>query len=95
MNVKEARRLVKKISYKPEWTFSVNQNGTIMASALVVDANDRTSKVETFITVETADGDFAVMVSRIRLAILFIEHHEVDEWFRIDGIQVVNPHPDN
>lgn len=93
MNVKEARRLVKKISYKPEWTFEVNKNGAIMASSFVLDVDDRTSQAETFIIVETSDDDAKEIISKLRSAILFIEHHEMDEWFRIDGIPVVDPHP--
>jgi hypothetical protein len=31
----------------------------------------------------------------LHAAIVQMEHHEIDEWFRLDGEPVTNPHPKN
>jgi hypothetical protein len=99
VNIRELERplrnLLHNFTYRPGWKFSV-EDGFLRIDAQVIDANKQTETCP-LISVQQIppqlrqDFDWTRWLFNV---ILDLERHEVQEFFRIDGRPVYEPHPE-
>ena len=87
------QRLLNGFTYRPDWSFVI-ENGVLVVRALVIDT-DNTGKI---IPLQFGIG----LPSRVRPGfdwtrwlfdqIMEVERHEAQEFFKINGIKVFDPH---
>jgi hypothetical protein len=97
-------KLVNGLSYKPDWNFQLHSliQEDIFEIEIIARVPDVTKRNE----VPNPFPDFAIhsrvafsiqnpdhiILMRLRSAIQEMEFHEVDEWFRLNGEPVTDPH---
>lgn len=98
-------KLVERLSYKPNSHFIVRHDSSGDSVEVVVetkcdDATERsTTKVSVFMVATFNQDELLVFdertaINRIRRAVIELEMHEVNEFLKLDGVHVVDPHPD-
>lgn len=90
------REVLKRFTYRPHWRFEVNE-GFLTVTMLVVDADEPDQNI--VLTFTQTIPRYAFMHDFDWTRWLFeqvrnIEHHEMQEFFRIDGRPVYEPHPE-
>lgn len=107
--LERVRSLLKKVTYKPGWEITADWDGypygridpfTILLKVACPQPDTVTGEMTTIhhqmaasvFTIEhMKDGDIlSYLVAR---SIHQMEMHEMDEWFKFDGIHVKDPHP--
>lgn len=97
----EAVALLRRWSYKPGWEFVVgedepNASLTLRVTAPVIDVQTREPiriKMESNRFWDTF-SDEAEFFKWIRGTVHQLEHHEMDEWAKVDGVCMETPHPE-
>lgn len=92
----ELRALLKRFTYRPHWRFEVNA-GFMIVTMLTADADNPGKDI--VLTFTQAIPRYAFMRDFDWTRWLFeqvriMEHHELQEFFRIDGRPVYEPHPE-
>lgn len=103
MRTDEIEATLRRVSYKPGWRFTVDDRMhddevTIVLQHDTPDVNDP----ENIITVttltrglrETYSNEEILLRGVVPKLIRQMEYHEIDEWFKIDGKHVRDPHPE-
>lgn len=99
-----AQRLLSRITYKPSWTLTIecSPDGPILVGSWQVEA-DSTGSIslipgDTLAISGKVMVPFSVLTNEhaffewVRVAVRGWERHESDEWFKLDGIPMHNPH---
>lgn len=91
------RELLRRFAYRPGWTFAV-EDGALMVTATVIDAENQTATVPLSFrrqlpSVAHFAGDFD-WAGWLFTQVLTMERHETEEFFRVDGRPVYEPHPE-
>ena len=98
-----ARAVISRIKYKPGCEIHLfydfgNDAGRLLIRASVIDATDpeqkRVVQVECSQYVTPPEAQQGPLVDRIRTMLQKIEMHEVDEFLKLDGRHVQDPHPE-
>lgn len=99
MNTDLIASCLERFTYKPGWTFTAGQHDTEGPTITIeVGVEDSTTpgtytllRIRTFVPPCRTPADF---YRWLRYRLQRIEAHECDEWFRVDGVQLHNPHRD-
>lgn len=86
-------KILERFTYKPSWTFTICE-GRLFIRALAPDTDDHTKIIPI---------NFQTSIPRFRTPdypwdrwlldqILNVERHEAEEFFKIDGVKVFDPH---
>lgn len=99
----EARELLKRVTYKPgvKLAFDPGESfgiATLTITSMVQDVNEPSRTIpltnrQALPPLEYMDRD--EFIFRIGDALMRFERHECDEWFRVDGKPVNDPHPES
>lgn len=103
MTFEKAREIVSNITYKPGWSISIHENyGYYQFPVLTIDAEVRDSydpsKIVSIRGTKTLSHSLIYDLTKMSLLQLirqFIhqtEIHESDEWIRLNGEMIFNPH---
>lgn len=89
------RELLRRFTYRPGWTFSI-ENGDLRVRAEVIDANNQSQAIPlTFArSIPRCVYQEFDWVGWLYEQVLAMERHEAQEFFKIDGRQVYDPHPE-
>lgn len=99
MDIHELAKIVETIEYKPGWKFGVQpfsycRNETeLIISADLEDTYNPGSKV--LVAEKSIFPNFLTPSEVARFiyrCILDLERHETEEWFRVDGVRIYDPH---
>lgn len=99
--------IMQRVAYKPEWKFVVEERltfggqywqGTVWAMRRVTDVETGariTISSQAGMTANTVDAwtDEEIVARIVRALIMNGEIHEMDEWLKLDGVCVKEPHP--
>lgn len=92
------RDLLRVFTYRPGWTFEVDA-GQLHIRAEVVDTDDvrRTCVITDrralpLHSLRSGHVDDKFWMQWLREAILSVERHEMDEFFKVGGVKVFDPH---
>jgi hypothetical protein len=101
MTFHEAYLIIEKIKYKPGWSFSISRKDAKVSMSVVHSAQDVSGKVEGLIPLRLMDtfpeqhlNSFTEgeLINEVRKLIAQMEKHEIDEWLRVDGRRLIDPH---
>lgn len=95
------RALLERTTYKPGWKFRTHPSGffatAVQIEAQVVSVEDP-SKVQPLFHTQgwdlRGDENDHELLGRLKAQIVAFETHEVDEWLKVDGLHVKEPHPE-
>lgn len=91
------------VTYKPGWKFSIENYEQLvishMESCAVVKGKKARIQCQSAIPTEAIEdafqyGNFKTFVKFIQATIVKLELHEVDEFFKVNGRHVNDPHPE-
>src|SRR5438309_1778446 len=97
----ELRVALAAVTYKPNFQMEVEETelGGLLLRAQVYHPDAYTDSISpplirlTNRTITTWPYDLEIFMLQVRDAIVEMECHEADEWFRVNGVRVANPHP--
>lgn len=96
----EMERLLERITYKPGVRLSIwrsvhDERLTlgIIAAVPSVDDPSRTIEIQSTVSLPAWQLGEAGILRKVRRLVKELENHEVDEWLRVDGVPVRDPHP--
>jgi hypothetical protein len=99
MTLQEARNLLNRITYKPGWKFALSGydygNKTyleieITTICAVTGKHDCLLRNLTCLDLSSFDNE--EFINKLRYFVLLTETHELDEWLKIDGFAINDPH---
>lgn len=100
ISFQQARDIVAKFSYKPDWTIELRKG--VMCPVLVIDRlvhdsdhpeRPREEFRSTYGVPDSAMDSEDVFIMYVREQVIDVELHECDEFLRIGGVRLRNPHP--
>lgn len=91
----ELQATVARVSYSPEWSFTATSAYGIRAHTSAWDSRHPGSTVLISIMYDMSGPFYSVahVIKAVKRIIEAIHDHERDEWLRIDGRRVDEPHP--
>lgn len=103
MEFNKVESIIKRLSYKPGWTLLVEHHIQTdrFRFTLSHKAEDATGIYTGYVPVTLQKflcpdmiPDESYLMMFLRQMFLDMEHHEFQEWFKLDGVPVENPHPE-
>lgn len=102
MDFDTANKIVQSISYKPNFKIFIfkhflHDSWILAITMYVPDANNPecTIPIRQHSSIHPKDMTKAVLTSYVQVSIRTMETHEHDEWFKVDGIALKNPHAED
>ena len=101
--IARTEKLLKEITYKPKWRFSVASSPDWLSPTAEVRIFMRVPDVITHIEGDVAypvffqmDRDWSdeEIVHKVMWGVKTLETHEIREWFKWKGVNVEDPHPE-
>jgi hypothetical protein len=104
MTFEELKKIMAKFTYKPGSRFQVRrgpERGLYFIEVSIYCQDVNAPHKLNFVTnqtpvfeVDLMDWTDALVIARVQNAVQSIEQHEIQEWLRLDGMFVSDPHPE-
>ena len=99
MKSEDALRMIERLTYKPGWTFaaSLYNQDILHVECRMPDVPCTKERGKTYTLQFTKDLNLASLTDAGLLVMIYemldwAERHECKEWFKLDGVRVVDPH---
>lgn len=95
MNIDYIKQVVNRISYKPNVRFIISRTSDgyyIRMSTIRQDIRNPVEETELMISQLIEAMDEKGVVAAVNKIVRRFEEHEINEWLKIDGLRLINPH---